>query len=129
MKHAIPAALAFLVTAMPALAQPPAHDDCLRVGQVDDFQPARDNRSLIVTDRLRHKYKVSLLGVCIDLKWKVGLGFRAKGAVGGLQCLSPGDEVITGRGDGGRCTIRKIEPYTPAMEKADAAAAAMKAQH
>jgi len=125
MRHALPAALILLLAGTaPALAQP--HADCLRVGQVRDFQPMPDNRTLIVTDNLRHKYKVSLLGVCPDLKWRIGLGFHSRSA-GSLSCLGSGDEVIMRRGPGGlggRCPIQKIVPYTHEMERADAAAAA-----
>lgn len=126
MKHAAPAILALLASTLPVLAQPPAPPRaCLQVGRVYDFQPNRDNRSLIVTDSLRKKYKVTLLGICPDLKYRLSLGFHSRGT-GSLQCLAPGDEVVMRReaGIGGRCPIKSIEYYTPEMEKADAAAKA-----
>jgi len=135
MRHALPAALILLLAGTASvLAQRAAparpHADCLRVGQVEDFQPSRDNRSLIVTDRRRNKYKVFLLGVCPDLKYRIGLAFHARAAAGGLACLTPGDEVIMRRqaGIGGHCPIQKIVPYTREMERADAAAEAARAR-
>jgi hypothetical protein len=48
-----------------------------------------------------------------------------------LTCLSRGGDVVVSNFATGlqRCPIKNVEPYTPAMQKADeAAAAAAKAQ-
>jgi Family of unknown function (DUF6491) len=112
-----------------ARAQPPAppapEQDCLRIGQVYDFQQVPGNRSLIVTDRARHRYKMTFMGACYDLQFNLGLGFKSHGS-GRLSCITKGDEVIAN--DPAipfhTCPIQKVEAYTPAMEQADAAAAA-----
>jgi hypothetical protein len=130
MKHLISMAAAFIAlsVAAPALAAP-ADPPCLQVGQVYDFKPVPGNRSLIVIDRLRHKYKVNFMGVCSDLQFNLGLGFKSFGT-GRLSCLTKGDYVISH--DPARpmnhCIIQNIQPYTAAMERADAAARKAKTQ-
>ena len=106
-------------------ADAPTDRPCLQIGQVYDFKPVPGNRSLIVIDRFRKKYKVSFMGICPDLQLNLGLAFKSFGA-GRLSCLERGDQVIA-RDPAmplNRCPINKIEYYTPAMEQADAAAAA-----
>jgi hypothetical protein len=117
----IAVALTALSPALPALA---ADQPCLEIGQVYDFQPVPGNRSLIVVDRLRHKYKVTFMGICPDLQFNLGLGFKSFGT-GRLSCIQKGDYVIA-RDPArpmNRCPIQKVEPYTTAMEQADVAAA------
>jgi hypothetical protein len=108
--------------ASPALS-PPAQPVCLQIGQVYDFQTVPGNRSLIVIDRFRHKYKLSFMGVCQDLQFNFGLGFRSHGS-GRLSCITKGDDVIAN--DPAipfhTCPVQKVEAYTPDMERADAAA-------
>ncbi len=121
------AALAILSATVPALAQPNAAQPsqaCLRIGQVYDFKPVPGNRSLIVTDRSRHKYKLTFQGMCRDLQFNLGLGFKSFGT-GQLSCISRGDQVISRQpvGIADHCIINRIEAYTPEMERADAAAA------
>jgi hypothetical protein len=120
--------LAAGLLAVCALAPAPvaaAEKPCLQIGQVYDFTPVPGNRSLIVTDRLRKKYKLTFTGICSDLQYNMGLGFKSFGT-GRLSCLTRGDYVISH--DPARplnhCVIQKIEAYTPQMQKADAAARA-----
>lgn len=119
------AAIGCLSVAIPAQAQPKPQPPCLQIGQVYDFTPVPGNRSLIVTDTFRKKYKVSFMGICRDIQFNLGLGFKAF-APGRLSCLSRGDYVIS-HSTGSiadRCPIQKIEAYTPQMERSDAEAAA-----
>lgn len=115
------AVLAACSVVAPAMAQQP----CLQIGQVYDFNPVPGNQTLIVTDRQKNKFKLSFMAQCADLQFNTSLGFKSRG-VGQLSCLATGDQVISPRGAGpaDRCIIRKIENYTPAMEKADTAATA-----
>ena len=114
--------------AMPvsAIAQgtPPVSQVCLEYGEIYSWN-ALDNRTLIVEDNWHHKFKVLLLTTCPSLQFKERVGFRSPGAMR-LTCLSRGDDVVVSNFATGlqRCPIRSVEPYTPAMQKADEAAAA-----
>ena len=102
-----------------ALAERP----CLEFGYIYNWTALND-RTLIVEDYYHRKYKMSLIGVCYNLKFHERLAFKSPGALA-LTCLSPGDEVITrdfGTGFS-RCAITHIDYYTPEMERADRAAA------
>jgi len=125
--------LASLTAVLPiaaAIAQPAppaaAPRACLQFGEIYNWNVV-DNRTLIVEDNLHRKFRVSLLGNCPNLNFKERVGFRSPGAMR-LTCLSPGDSVIVNNLGAGfqRCPIRSIEAYTPAMQKADEAAAAVK---
>src|SRR5665213_820338 len=112
--------------AAPALA----NSTCLRIGQIDNFKVLND-RTLIVEDNLHSKFKITLFSVCPNLTFKEGIAFRSVGSTQ-LSCVSPGDSIYTRDiGTGGQqCPVKTIEPYTAAMQKtdADAAAAAKAAQ-
>jgi hypothetical protein len=112
-----------LFAATPAFADP----NCLELSQVWNWK-AVDNKTLIVEDNFHQKFKVSLLGYCPDLTFKENLGFQVFGGTG-LSCISKGDQVIDRDYPMGRlrCPISNIVPYTPAMQKADKDAAAVKA--
>jgi hypothetical protein len=124
--------LASLMAVLPiaaAVAQPApqaAPRACLQFGEIYNWN-AVDNRTLIVEDNLHRKFRVSLLGYCPNLNFKERVGFRSRGAMR-LTCLSPGDSVIVNNLGAGfqRCPIKSIEAYTPAMQKAEEAAAAAK---
>ena len=109
----------------PALAQPPApqptQPPCLQQINIYSFDPVPGNRSLIVTDRARKRYRVNFMGVCGGLQFNMGLAFKTRGA-GRLSCVSRGDSVIH-RDPAGppECIIRSVEWQTPALDKADAA--------
>jgi hypothetical protein len=116
----LPSAAAIAQPAPPAAA-PRA---CLEFGEIYNWNVV-DNRTLVVEDNLHRKFRVSLLGYCPNLNFKERVGFRSLGAMR-LTCLSPGDSVIVNNLGAGfqRCPIKSIEAYTPAMQKAEEAAAA-----
>jgi hypothetical protein len=118
----IVAALAVFASSA-ALADP----NCLELAQIYSWK-AVDNKTLIVEDNWHQKFKVGLMGYCPELPFRETLGFDVIGGTG-LSCVSKGDFVITHEPQMGgfRCPVSSIVPYTPAMEKADKAAAAEKA--
>jgi hypothetical protein len=99
---------------------------CLRVGQIYDWK-AKDNSTLIVEDTFHRKFKVDLLGSCINLTFKQRIGFSSPGGTS-LSCLSSGDSVFFHDSAIGqqKCAVKAVSDYTPEMEKADAAAEAAK---
>ncbi len=111
----------------PAPAPAPAEPPCLRQGLLYDFQLVPGNRSLIVIDQARKRYRLNFMGTCYNLQYHIGIGFRTHG-VGGLSCVAKGDAVVLRDVAGpNRCIIQDVEYQTPALDKADAeAAAAMK---
>ena len=112
---------ALLMTA-PAAATP----SCLQVGQIWSWNAPND-KTLIVEDNWHTKWKLSLMGTCINLSFKERVGFQSIGGFGGLTCLSKGDNVLVrDPGFPQHCPIVNIVPYTPQMEAADKAAAAAK---
>jgi hypothetical protein len=114
------AALGVALLAVSAQAQPA----CLQVGRIWSWKPL-DKKTLIVEDQLYRKFKVSLMGYCPALPYKRTLGFKSNGGINGLDCLRRGDDVISHDvGIPYICPIMSIAPYTPAMERADQAAAA-----
>ena len=122
--------------AVPALAQSPepakpapSGPACLRPIDLYDFKPVAGNRSLIVTDRARQRYRVNFIGVCYNLQYHLGVAFRTKG-VGNLSCVSKGDSVIVRDAvTPGPCIIKDVQYQTPALDQADAAAVAAKKQN
>lgn len=104
-----------------------ASASCLQVGQIYNFK-ALDDKTLIVEDNFHNKFRVGLLGTCPGLTFKEGIGFDTFGPHTSLTCVSGGDSIVTRNiGTGGqRCAIRKVEPYTAALMKADQDAAAAK---
>ena len=119
------AALALTALTLPALAG----TSCLRESQIYNWNALND-RTVIVEDDYHKKFKLSLLTPCLHMQFHERLGFKSFGGTA-LSCISRGDEIISGSEIGPQhCSISKIEPYTPEMEKADkeAAAAAKAAQ-
>jgi hypothetical protein len=124
--------LAALVLGTAAHAQPgpqsKAAAPCLRMDQIDSFMPIKGNdKAVIVVDKFRRRYKLTFTGICGGLDYNMGVGIHSRG-VGGLSCVSRGDEVIS-KDPGsfnGRCPVDRVELYTPVMESADRAAAAAK---
>jgi len=130
---------ALLCTCVPAVAQPsqpyppkpiPNEPACLRQRNIYDFKPVPGNRSLVVIDLARQRYRVNFVGACYNLQYHLGVGFRTHGA-GGLSCVSRGDSVILRDAvTPAPCIIKDIQYQTAAMDQADAAAAAAaKEQH
>ena len=109
-----------------AQAQPPAPQEppCLRQRNIYDFKTVPGNRSLIVTDLARKRYRLNFVGVCYNLQYQFGLAFRSRG-VGTLSCIAKGDAVLQRDVVGpSQCLIQSVEYQTPALDQADAAAAA-----
>jgi Family of unknown function (DUF6491) len=117
---------ALLCAAAPALAQTPASSEppCLRQRNIYDFQTVAGNRSLVVIDLARKRYRLNFMGTCYNLQHHLSLGFKTHG-VGTLSCVAKGDQVIL-RDEVGpdTCIIKDIQFQTPALDQADAAAAA-----
>jgi hypothetical protein len=116
-------ALAVLLSALPlaaeaqtTLAAPakPASPVCLRQDMVWGWKVV-DDKTLIVTDKARKVYKISLRPGCFDLKWHLRLGFKSYSGLG-VSCLERDDYVTvppeTGM-PGQRCLISEIAAYTP----------------
>jgi hypothetical protein len=123
---------ALFLTAAPAIAQPaapPSDPACLRQRNIYDFKPVPGNRSLVVIDLTRKRYRLNFLNTCYNLQYHLGLGFRTRGA-GSLSCVAKGDSVLQRDVVGPQeCIIKSVEYQTPALDKADAdAAAAAKAK-
>lgn len=130
--------LAALLLASPAFAAddsaPPATPAktsvCLQHSDVDGWG-ARDKKSMIVNDRFGRKYLVTLNGICDDVDFAFGAGFRPPGGVPSWgMCVDRGDRVVL-RGGGAMphndtCWVNKVVPYTKDMEAADKQARANK---
>jgi hypothetical protein len=121
-------AAAFVSVTAPALAQsppaPPAKA-CLTQINIYDYQPVEGNRSLVVIDRSRQRYRLNFNAPCYNLQYHIGLRFKSFGS--NLSCLSRGDSVLVrDRATPGQCFIKDIQYQTPAMDQADAAAALAK---
>lgn len=122
---------ALLAIAAPAVAAdeaqspPPASKPasvCLRHSEVDGWG-ARDRKSMIVNDRFGKKYLLSLSGLCDDINYAFGVGFRPIGGVNVGTCVDRGDHVVI-RGGGAMpnndtCWVTKVQIYTKDMEAAD----------
>lgn len=116
-------ALVFLAVAIPLAAQAqttrvapakPASPVCLRQDMVWGWNVV-DDQTLIVTDKARKAYKVSLKAGCHDLKWHLGLSFKSYSGMG-ISCLARNDYVIVPLDPGmpaQRCFISDIVAYTP----------------
>jgi hypothetical protein len=115
----------------PALAQQPDPPKavpneaaCLRPINLYDFKPVPGNRSLIVIDQARQRYRVNFMGVCYNLQYHLGVAFKTRGT-GNLSCVSKGDSVqVRDEVTPAPCIIKDVEYQTVALDQADAAAAA-----
>jgi hypothetical protein len=112
------------VLAQPATLRPvPAGPPCLRQRNIYDFQLVPGNRSLVVTDLARQRYRLNFIGKCYNIQHQFGLRFKIFG-VGTLACVARGDSVLLHDPVGpGECIIRSIEYQTPALDRADLDAA------
>ncbi len=120
------AALVFLMLSTLSAAAAPV---CLQRTQTAAFQPRLGNRAVIVADRTKQKFLVSFAGPCRALEDTSRLGFQTM-EQSRLACVGRGDYLVSLRdadfgGFGRSCTVRKIEAYTPDMEKADDVARAL----
>jgi hypothetical protein len=123
-------ACALLCSAVPAMAQqpgpPPIPTDppCLRQISMYDFKFVPGNRSLIVIDRSRRRYRVNFMSQCFNIQYSLGLRFKTNGT-SNLSCVSKGDSVrFRDPASPGICIIRDVQYQTPALDQQDAAAAA-----
>jgi hypothetical protein len=130
-----------LAAATPALAEdtapaqpasrPAQTSVCLRHHDVDGWG-ARDKHSMVVNDRFGRKYLVSLNGLCDDLNFAFGAGFRPLGGGPNFgSCVDRGDRVVMGGGGASHmssqtCWVGKVQLYTKDMEAADKLARANK---
>ncbi len=119
---ALSAVLVPAATAVPAAA---ADNVCLRHMDVDGWG-SRDNHSMVVNDRFGRKYLLSLSGLCSDINWAFGVGFRSLGGNFPGSCVERGDHVIMRGGGVTRmdarnsvCWVNRVQPYTKDMERAD----------
>jgi hypothetical protein len=118
---------ALLCCAVPAPAQPaPREPACLQQVNIHDYQLVPQNRSLVVIDRARQRYRVNFITKCYDLQYKLRLRFQTLG-VSRLACLGRGDKVLfqnPADPGAGFCIIHDVQYQTPAMDAQDAAGAA-----
>ena len=122
MKRSLTLAILLCAT-VPSLAQAP-DKPCLQQINMFSFDPVPGNRSLIVVDNRRRRYRVNFQGPCHDLQWHIGLRFKTFGT-SNLSCVERGDQVLARDVGGPRfCMIQSVVYQTPDMDKADAMAAA-----
>ncbi len=116
------------VLTSPALAQQTAQKACLQPINFYSFQPvAGNNRSLVVIDRARKRYRLTFMGPCRNLDYHLALRFKTFGS--NLSCVSRGDSVyVHDVATPGQCVISSVEYQTPVQDKLDADAAAAKSR-
>jgi len=121
---------ALLCTDLAAIAQPPpappppAEQACLRPAQIYDYHPVPGNRAIVVTDLARKQYRLTFMGICRDLQYHIALRFKTFG-VGGLSCVGRGDQLqMNDPVNPNPRIVQNVDYQTPAMNQADAAAAA-----
>ena len=108
------------ITAATAQPPPPQDPPCLRQRNIYDFKTVPGNRSLIVTDLSRRRYRLNFMGVCPNLQFNITLAFQSRG-VGTLSCIQKGDAVYQNDPVGfGQCIVRDVQYQTRAMDLADA---------
>lgn len=124
MIRSIVLAATFACVAVPALAQPyrdkPMPEaPCLRQRNIHDYQVVPGNRSLVVTDISRQRYRLNFIGQCYNLQYQFGLAFRSRG-VGTLSCIARGDEIVKQDPVGPpQCIVKSVEYQTRALDIAD----------
>ncbi len=123
-RHVLLAAT-LLCVAVPAVARPYRDRDrreapCLRQRNIHDYQIVPGDRSLVVTDIARQRYRLNFIGRCYDLKHNFGLAFRTRG-VGTLSCVTRGDSVYNSQalGAGKQCIVESVEYQTRALDRMD----------
>jgi hypothetical protein len=128
MRVSIVASLSLILFASSANAQPVAPKTvCLRQDMVQGWDVVND-RTLIVTDRVGRKFRLSLMPGCHDLKFNLRLAFKAFGGTR-LPCLARNDYVLVPPGAGDvaqRCMIADVQAYSAATQPAGGAAAPAK---
>jgi hypothetical protein len=127
MKRLVSLAVAFSALALsePIVAQPsqpavPPGGACLRQNMVNGWKVV-DDQTLIVNDRVGHKFTVSLAKGCRDLKWPSHLGF-SNGTGFGLGCIGHHDFLYVpanGPDISQRCLINDVQPYAAPAQPND----------
>jgi hypothetical protein len=88
-----------------------AQGQCLRQNMVDGWKVLND-QTLIVTDRVGHRYNVALEKGCVGLDWPMRLGFSADTGFG-LNCITRHSFVYVPANGGyprQRCMISSVSP-------------------
>jgi len=109
---------------LPAAAQT---QSCIAPINFDSWRSVNDH-TVVLTDKRRHDWRVSLAPGCFNLDFALGIGVKSF-TTSRLQCISRGDYIVVPRDvgmPGERCMITKVEPYTAEMAHDDAVAKAMK---
>jgi len=126
---------AALSSPTPAFAQPaglraaPQEPACLRQRNIYDFQLVPGNRSLIVIDLSRQRYRLNFMSKCYNIQHQFGLRFKSFG-VGTLSCIARGDSVLLNDPVGpNQCIVQSVQYQTPDLDRADFAAAQAAKQH
>jgi Family of unknown function (DUF6491) len=111
----VAAALFLVLIPIAAEAQTkPTAQICLRQNMVWGWNVV-DDKTLIVTDRARKAYRVSLMPGCFNLKFQMRLSLRSYSGMG-LSCLTRNDYVLVPPNagmPGQRCLISDIALYAP----------------
>ena len=115
MKYLVPALGALLLAgaafAATASAQPMQPQQCLRQNMVNGWKVVND-QTLIVDDRVGHRFTVSLAKGCHDLNWPMHLGFSADTTTS-LSCVGRHGFVYVPANGGRlsqRCLIENVQP-------------------
>ncbi len=66
---------------------------CLRRANIDTFDAPNDY-TVIVRALDGTKYKLALMGPCINLSYRMSLGLKTPGGTMGLSCIGIGDSII-----------------------------------
>jgi hypothetical protein len=104
-------ASAAFITSLLTTGTAQAASNCIFVRNINDFKPAQDEKSLIISDSPSRKYNVTFMSRCMGLRFTEAIAVRA---FGGRFCLTPGDSISFSDGHiRQQCMIDKIEPYTP----------------
>ena len=127
-------AVTLVCVTLPVMAQPYREQDkreapCLRQRNIYDYQVVPGNRSLIVTDLSRQRYRLNFMGRCYNLQYHLGLAFKSRG-VGTLSCIERGDEILMNDPVGpNQCIIQSVELQTRVLDQADAEALRAQQDH
>jgi len=115
-------AAAMVCVTVPAVAQSYGGRDepCLRNRNIHDYQVVPGERSLVVRDIARQRYRINFLGRCYGLKHNMGLAFRSRGT-SSLSCVARGDIVYNtaGIGTDRQCIVQSVEYQTRALDQRD----------
>ena len=114
------ALLPILASSVPLMAAPAAPAKiCVQQDRIEDWAVLSDTR-LIVVDKDRKKFRLTLSGACSSLQLRTTLAFRTAGSD---RCLARNDGVVASLPgypeSPERCLIADIDEYTAAMENAD----------